>query len=513
MRYPASTKTALLVGLALAFMAGGAEAATLSVGPGATYATIPAAMAKAKPGDIVEVQGGQTYRGTITFRPEQGGMPGKPITVRGIPVNGQRPILTGVGTGEWDTMVVLLNANHFVMESFEVAGDGTTDHECVINKADDVLLRDFVIHDCHRLGGLFATDTESGSITVEYSEFFHNGDGDYSHQLYMATDEDLYPGSVFRMQFCYVHDATGGNSVQSRAQRNEIYYNWIEGAMYHELDLIGADGAPEALAREDSDIVGNVLVKTSSYRIARIGGDGAGNSAGRYRFVNNTMILADSSTAAIGLQETVQSLEMYNNVIYASKSGFRVYRVDEPSGPATMLFGSNNWVLTGTSSIPTPWTATLAGSDPRWVNAATHDLRPAAGSPLIGAGTTTTSAGAAGLPSPLALPAYAPPQRRLLALGTAETRTFTGTPALGAFEQTAGEPGPSPATGGTVGGLGTGGSGPSVPGSGAAGGNAVVNGSGSGCTVVATGSPLGTTTAAAVSMLVLLVARRRRRRG
>jgi hypothetical protein len=313
------------------------------------------------------------------------------------------------------------------------------------------------------------------------------------------------------MRFCYVHDATGGNSVQSRAERNEIYYNWIEGAMYHELDLIGADGAPEALAREDSDIVGNVLVKTSSWRIARIGGDGSGNSAGRYRFVNNTMILADSSTAAIGLQETVQSLEMYNNVIYGSKSGFRVYRVDEQSGPAAMLFGSNNWVLTGTTSIPASWTATTMGTSPMWIGLATNDLRPAAGSPLIGAGTTATSAGASGLPAPLALPLYTPPQRRLLALDAAQTRSSGAAPSIGAFEENAGEPGPPPATGGTIG-SGSGGEGAGSPlGAGGAGGHALTSEGGSSCALVAAKPSLGTVLAA-TSLLGAVIARGRRRR-
>jgi hypothetical protein len=43
----------------------------------------------------------------------------------------------------------------------------------------------------------------------------------------MATDQTAYPGAVFRMQHSYVHDANGGNNVKSRAERNEIYYNWI----------------------------------------------------------------------------------------------------------------------------------------------------------------------------------------------------------------------------------------------------------------------------------------------
>lgn len=65
------------------------------------------------------------------------------------------------------------------------------------------------------------------------------------------------------------HHSNGGNNVKSRAERNEIYYNWIEDAYYHELELIGPDpgGAPdgwsEELKREDSDVVGNVLRKTN----------------------------------------------------------------------------------------------------------------------------------------------------------------------------------------------------------------------------------------------------------
>src|SRR5262249_40274878 len=174
------------------------------------------------------------------------------------------------------------------------------------------------------------------------------GTGEYNHQIYMATDETMYPGSVFRMQYCYVHDGTGGNNVKSRSERNEIYFNWIEGAFYHELDLIGPDGQDPALAREDSDVVGNVLVKHSEWRIARIGGDGTGNTEGRYRFVGNTMILSDVSGVAIGLQETVESVEMHDNVILqVGGSGAAIWDHNEPSGPAPVFYGSNNWVQDG----------------------------------------------------------------------------------------------------------------------------------------------------------------------
>ncbi len=419
-----------------------AGAATYKVGPDAKYTTIDDAMAMVRPGDVVEVEGDQTYTGTITFRPENSGTAEAPVTVRGILVNGKRPRITGAGPGEWDVMLVLINANHFVFESFEIDGDGNEDNSGIVNKADDVILRDLVVHDCLSQGGLVGNDFDSGSLTLEYSDFYHNGSGEKSHQIYMATDEEVYPGSVFRMQFCYVHHGTGGNNVKSRSERNEIYYNWIGGAMYHELDLIGPDTGNEGLVREDSDVVGNMLVKTSEWQIARIGGDGSGNTAGRYRFVNNTMVLSATSTTAIALQESVESLEMYNNAIYGPESGFKVYDVNESSGPTTMFGGSNNWVLDKTTGLPSTWTTTVRGASPGWVDTSNYDYRPGKESPLIDQGTTVTEGtGVMSVPSSIIVPAYMPPQRRLIPVGSAEVRNIEGVLDIGAFEQNAKAPG------------------------------------------------------------------------
>lgn len=255
------------------FASGSASAETYRVGPGEAHATIQDALGLIAPGDVVEVMGDHTYPGDVWFEPEHSGTEDAPVTVRGIPVNGKRPVIQGVGTEQWHDMIVFLHANYFVFEGFEVVGDGNPDHTGLIHKANHVTVRDVVVHDVGS-HGLLGTDAESGSLTLDSCEFYNNGNGLYHHQIYMATDESMYPGSVFRMQLCYVHDGAGGNNVKSRAERNEIYSNWIEGAVYHELDLIGPDGQDSDLAREDSDVVGNVLIKHSEWRIARIGGDG-----------------------------------------------------------------------------------------------------------------------------------------------------------------------------------------------------------------------------------------------
>jgi hypothetical protein len=103
-----------------------------------------------------------------------------------------------------------------------------------------------------------------------------------------------HPGSVFRLQYCFVHDANGGNNVKSRAERNEIYYNWLEGAVYHELSSARTRmwwatfcGRSDAeLERADVDHEGRGSLLCASNRpdagapAGAGGGAGAGGAAG-----------------------------------------------------------------------------------------------------------------------------------------------------------------------------------------------------------------------------------------
>ena len=248
-----------------------AAAATYEVGPGRTYPNLQAVAGLLAPGDLVLVDGDATYPGDVEFT--QPGAPGNPITIRGARSAGKRPVISGgTNTVSFQSPWPYSNgADHYIFEGFVVTGGS---FRGIYHQAHDLTIRDVLVYDCPA-HGILGADEGSGSCLVEYVEVYGCGSGTNRHQIYMATDETNHPGSVFRMQFCYVHDGAGGNNVKSRAQRNEIYYNWIEGAFYHELELIGPDGADPALAREDSDVVGNVLWKrngTSS--ITRCGGTG-----------------------------------------------------------------------------------------------------------------------------------------------------------------------------------------------------------------------------------------------
>ncbi len=413
-----------------------ASAATHAVGPGRPYATLQALLADVtlQPGDIVEVDGNASYAGGVVLR--DSGTASQPITVRGLRVNGQRPILSG-----GSNTIEFRQSNHVIFEGFEVTGGSS---RCVFVPAAFITLRDLLVRDCPQMG-ILSADQLSGSITLEYSEIRSSGSGDSRHALYLQSDEVAFPGAVLRMRHNYVHSGTGGNLLKSRFERNEIHYNWFEGAFYHELELIGPDpfeqqpGWSVGLKREDSEVLGNVIVHSGTFgAVMRFGGDGTGESRGRYRFVNNTVVVngnPGNSVTVFRLFSGIESVEAHNNVIWRSSAGtFNIERTVEAEWVAgRRVAGSNNWINTSAAVVPAEWTATLSGASPGFANAAGHDYRPAAGSPLTGTGNANpTSPPAWPFPSPTVLPAFLPPIRQWIAPGTALSRPMQTPPTLGA---------------------------------------------------------------------------------
>ena len=378
----------------------------------------------ANPGDVIEVEGGRTYKGRLFFG--RGGTPGKPVIVRGVPKDGERPVIAG------GDITISIEADHFVFESLEITQG---EARCVFVAGHDVILRDLVIHHC-KYHGLLSADEGSGSLLVDRCEFYESGEGDRHHQIYVTSDQFKNPGSTFRLQHSYVHESNGGNSVKSRAERNEIYFNWIEGAKWHEIELIGPDVRNPPEIREDSDVVGNVFVKHNPVAHGvRIGGDGTMDTDGRFRFVNNTFVMLNGTRSAIRLFEGVESVELYNNAFFAVDGApvilFRTDKVEWTKGKAQVI-GSHNFIPDGSQNVPDQLTATIGGSSPKLVDPAGRDYRPAEGSPLIDAGAEAWPTHPdAPFPSPLTEIRFHPP---IHTLGAPQPRPKRDTFDVGALE-------------------------------------------------------------------------------
>lgn len=424
-----------------------AFATVYQVGPSRTYTQLSQVVNLLGPGDTVLVDGNTTYTGGVTFR--TAGERTRPIVIKGVRANGNRPTISG-GTNTVTFMSpdpYTSGADHYVFEGFEVTG-GT--FRGIYHQAENLTVRDVRVHHCPA-HGILGGDVGAGSCTLEFVEVDHCGNGSSQHQIYMSSDQVNRPGAVFRMQYCYLHDATGGNNVKSRAERNEIYYNWIEGAFYHELELIGPDpggvddGWTVDLKREDSDVVGNVLRKKRSdgatndtnFSVTRIGGDATGWSKGRYRFVSNTVIAG--SGAVFRCFDTLESVEMHNNVFYRSGGAPNLMRMVAGEmawlGGTPVIGGNNNWVVSGSQNVPSSWTGTITGTSPGFADYANADFRPVCvPSPSVlvdAAATSVTSASGHPFPNPLVAPLAEPPLRTV---GTSiPQRLDQGGPDIGAL--------------------------------------------------------------------------------
>jgi MYXO-CTERM domain-containing protein len=420
-------KKLYLVGAACALLPTSAFAATYQVGPNKPYASLQELETVLEPGDLVEVDGDATYGGNIWMRRESSGAPGNPVVIRGIRKNGKRPVIQG--GSDWG---IMLNNDHVVFEGFEVTGSSFT---CVINKGHDITLRDTVVHDCPG-HGILGMDFETGDQTMEFIEVYACGDGIYDHQIYVATDETEHPGSRVRLQHSYVHDGNGGNNFKSRAERNEVYYNWLEAPAYHVFDIIGADGQDPELAREDTDVVGNVLIQTGDWTIARIGGDGTGASSGRYRFAYNTVVVSPNQGTMFRVMDEIESLALHDNAFLLPDGGSPDFIEDEDAVWTTgspKYAAQNNFVQSGISA-PSFFSGTVSGADAALTDYAAGNFVPTAPSPLVDAGAPGSGPSGYELPNPLLVPLNVPPVRSVDPSLTAHARPSGGTPDIGAYE-------------------------------------------------------------------------------
>ena len=372
---------ALALGLSLP-----AHAGTWLVGPGQTHTTLQSLLGAValQPGDVVEVIGDVDYPGGVLIESE--GTPALPIVFRGLRVGGQRPRING-GTNT----VEFRAASHIVFEGFEITGGSS---RCMLQGGDEIVVRDALIHACPN-HGILGTDNGSGSFTLEYSELYDCGSTSTRHCLYMQTDEITHPGSVVRIQHNYVHDGNGGNLLKSRAERTEVWFNWFEGAVYHEVELIAPDqftqlpGWSEDLIREDHEMVGNVVVHTNPAfgAVVRLGGDGTGQSFGVYHLAYNTFISTVDDTTFLRLFDGIQAVEAHNNVFHTTGAGFsRVVRnIDADWVAGEQNWGQGNWIHSSLNDIPANWSQSTLGTDPGFVDLNARNLRPATGGDLLNA--------------------------------------------------------------------------------------------------------------------------------
>jgi hypothetical protein len=295
-----SSLTPLLLAAALP-----ASAATLSVGPGKTYATPCKAIAVAKSGDVVEITGNTTYSGDVCT------ISASNITIRGV--NG-RPKINANGKYAASKGTWVVGGNNVTVDNVEMYGAKVPDRNGAALRLEgtNFTLRNSFLHDNEN--GILSGVNTASNILIEYTEFGHNGYGDgQTHNLYIGNAGSL----TFR--YNYSHDAIAGHNLKSRARTNMIAYNRFSsgvagstaiGAPSYEIDLPNAG---------TSYVIGNVIEQPSNNNNSNMlayGEEGPTNPAQDLYVVNNTFLNDDASHGTfvmIGAKVTKAAL-LQNNI-------------------------------------------------------------------------------------------------------------------------------------------------------------------------------------------------------
>jgi hypothetical protein len=340
-----------ILGLGLVANAG---AATLSVGPGLTYATPCRAFAAAASGDIIQIAAA-TYVGDVC------GIYAHNLIIRGV--NGRPKIDAGgrnaMGKGTW-----VVVGNNITVENVEMYGAKVPDLNGAAIRLEGThfTMRKSFLHD--NQNGILTGANLNSDILIETSEFGHNGYGTgQTHNLYIGTVRNL----TFRYNFS--HDAHVGHNLKSRAQTNKILYNrfsslapgqtgsTVAGAPSYEIDLPNAG---------TSYIIGNVIEQPAANNngsIVAYGAEGASNPGHNLYVINNTFLNDDTRRGTFVLVGTsVTKPVLMQNNIFAGIGALsnQVGAIDK----------------TNYRSVA-----------PGFVNRSTYDLRPTANAMVIDAGT------------------------------------------------------------------------------------------------------------------------------
>ena len=372
-----------------------ASAATLSVGPGKTYAKPCAAIAAAKDGDIIEITGNTTYSGDVCNIDRNN------LTIRGV--NG-RPKIDAAGKNMGGKGIWVVNGSNLVVDNVEMYGAKVADANGAAFRLQNTnfTLRNSFIHDNEN--GILANANVNSDILIEYTEFGHNGHGDgQSHNLYIGHVKSL----TFRYSFS--HDANVGHNLKSRAETNMIAYSRFSslnpgqtgstaaGKPSYEIDL------PNAGA---SYIIGNVIQQpttASNTGMVAYGEEGASNASSNLYVINNTFLNDYASGGTfLFVSGKVPTAAVAQNNIFAGVGTF--------STQATTVDKTN-----------------YRSAAPGFVNRAGYDLHPTASALVIDAGSD---------PGTSATGVSLAPVAQYKATATGEARPVNSTMDIGAYEST-----------------------------------------------------------------------------
>lgn len=396
-----------------------------------------------KPGDIVEIfRGPEPYREKIVIK--SSGKKKKPIIIKGIPdAKGKLPVIDGsgavnvqknilpklaaraiiiVGGSEPKRSSVRSSqdaADHLVITNLELRNANNSNYfnlngsrvkyaanaaGVYVQKGKNVVIKGCIIHSCC-IGVKTAYYPDVDNFLLTKNIIYNNGDFTrtrWGHNVYLGAKKSVVQFNRFAELY------SDGSNIKDRSQITIIRYNWIQGGMNRQIDLVETKKYPIANAY----VYGNVIIsgeKTKNPKMVLFGGDAKGGSRrGTLYFFNNTMHFKKMGIHAfIGVNRPDCRAVLINNLFLGGK------KIWAGTGHVT---GLNNMLEYGTVTIGLS-NSFFGGLDQIWSKGDINYF-PRPGSLLLNRGTSALPAKVRYMPMPM------PEKRRRPAAGALDIGAF-----------------------------------------------------------------------------------------
>jgi hypothetical protein len=272
--------------------------AVLTVGAGQQYGKLSAAIAASQDGDVIKVKAGTYTNDSAIIRTK--------ITIEGV--GGQVNL---VSTGAIaNRKAILVTNNDVTLNNISFSGAKVADGNGagIRYQAGNLVLNNCYFYNNQE--GLLASDNASGMITINNTEFAHNGTGD-------GKTHNIYVGKIAKLTInnSYFHDAVVGHEIKSRAAttiiQNSRIFDGSSGTASYSVDLPSGGKA----------ILSNNIIeqgpKSQNPAIIHFGGEGTPYAGSTLTVSNNTIIndLVRGSARAV-LNQTSSTANFSGNTLW-----------------------------------------------------------------------------------------------------------------------------------------------------------------------------------------------------
>ncbi len=273
----------------------------LRVGPGERYELPGAAAEAAQNGDVVDIAAG-TYKGDVAvWRAHD-------VLICGLGAGAQ---LEANGKAAEGKAIWVIKGDRVRVENVGFSGAKVSGMNGAGIRAEG---NDLTVRQCrftNNENGILAGDRGDSTITVEHSEFTHNGAGD-------GRSHNIYVGKIKRLEIRYstLQEALVGHQVKSRARETWIEYSRM-------MDGAGGRGSYEVDVPNGGRVVlvGNVIQKgadADNWTLIAYGAEGVQYTDSRLYVANNTLVNDRNSGVFVQAPKDIPCM-LFNNV-FAGKA-------------------------------------------------------------------------------------------------------------------------------------------------------------------------------------------------